>query len=93
MIVSVVGRLGSRTSCCTGHGRLSRFVGLIGGVCRGWYRGRAGERVVRPLGKIQEPQMWLSGSWKLNGGDQTIGVAKVAWQCQAAVWLVSQAAH
>ena len=32
VIVRVIGRLRSRTSCCTGHGRLSRFVGLIGGV-------------------------------------------------------------
>ena len=63
-------------------------------VCgRGWYRGRAGERVVRPLGKIRDAWMWLSGGGNRVSGDQTIGVAKVACQRQAARWLVSLAAH
>ena len=30
VVVSVIGRLRSRTSCCTGHGRLARYVGLTG---------------------------------------------------------------
>ena len=49
--------------------------------------GRAGERVVRPLGRNPEPQMWLSGGWNRVGGDLTIAVAEVALQCQAAEWL------
>ena len=55
--------------------------------------GRAGERVVRPLGKIRDAWMWLSGGGNRVSGDQTIGVAKVVWQCQSVVWLVSPAAH
>ena len=63
-------------------------------VCgRGWYRGRAGERVVRPLGRNPEVRMWLSGGGNCVGGDQTIGVAKLAWQGQAVRWLESLAAR
>ena len=63
-------------------------------VCgRVWYRGRAGERVVRPLGTNPETRRWLSDDCDRVGGDQTIGVAKVAWYGQAAVWLVSRAAR
>ena len=37
--------------------------------------------------------MWLSGGSNRIGDDQTIGVAKVAWPCQAAEWLESLAAR
>ena len=55
--------------------------------------GRAGERVVRPLGKIHEAWMWLSGGWNRIGDNQTIRVAKVAWYGQSVVWLESLAAR
>ena len=55
--------------------------------------GRAGERVVRPLGKTTEPQMWLSGGWHRVSGDQIIGITKVACQGQAARWLELLAAR